>query len=229
MTFANLEFKVKAILLASRKGGKPGTVLGAAAAARVLGAKDQTVREWVRQSPIFLQKAREGGIDIRSVEESVNKIVLDISVRKNNGSPNLKPEHEMELKEWVVNMLGGKEGGGVNRVDYMLVIEQARKLDNLFMSDQLGDANLTKEQQSAFRHRARVWFNRFLHRHHISISKTGRSRAGGNRMSRRFDSAFKIKALEMSREIVVGGRGPNGTRGCQATARELHITPSAIW
>ncbi len=73
MTFANLEFKVKAILLASRKGGKPGTVLGAAAAARVLGAKDQTVREWVRQSPIFLQKAREGGIDIRSVEESVNK------------------------------------------------------------------------------------------------------------------------------------------------------------
>ncbi len=229
MTFANLEFKVKAILLASRKGGKPGTVLGAAAAARVLGAKDQTVREWVRQSPIFLQKAREGGIDIRSVEESVNKIVLDIAVRKNNGSPNLKPEHEMELKEWVVNMLGGNEGGGVNRVDYMLVIEQARKLDNLFMSDQLGDANLTKEQQSAFRHRARVWFNRFLRRHHISISKTGRSRAGGNRMSRRFDSAFKIKALEMSREIVVGGRGPNGTRGCQATARELHITPSAIW
>ncbi len=230
MTFATLEFKVKAILLASREGGKPGIVLGAAAAARALGVKDQTVREWVRQSPIFLQKAKEAGIDVKSVEESINGMVLGVSQRKSNGSPNLSPEHEMELKKWVINMLGGNEGGGRDsRVDFMLVIEQARKLDNHFMSDQLGGERPTKEQASAFRHRARVWFNRFLHRHRISRSKTGRSRAGGNRMSRRFDSAFKIRALEMSRELVVGGRGPNGTRGCQATARELRITPSAIW
>ncbi len=230
MTFATLEFKVKAILLASRKGKNSGTVLGAAAAARALGVKDQTVREWVRQSPIFLQKAREAGIDVESMEESINGMVVDISQRKSNGSPNLKPEHEMELKEWVISMLESNEGGGGrSRVNYMLVIEQARKLDSNFMSDQLGGEHPTKEQQSAFRHRARVWFNRFLHRHHISVSKTGRSRAGGNRMSRRFDSAFKIRALEMSRELVEGGRGPNGTRGCQATARELHITPSAIW
>eukprot|EP01084_Bolivina_argentea_P142313 250031_1 len=223
MSTADATIRLKAILLAQQPAGTVlGKVVGAMAAAKALGLNSQTVRQWIREQPLIRHKAELAGVKVEDV--MVTLPVITESVRS-RGS--LSPELEKQLKLWTVDKINDAESKGC--VDCIEAVKFARTLDPTFMVDHRAEESRDPQLQSAFRTRARGWFNRFLRRHNIKMNRLSHGKGGGNRRQFKYDSSFKLRALDMSREVIEGGRGPKGTRGAEATARELGVTAAAIW
>ncbi len=149
----------------------------------------------------------------------------DVQLRRNaqkNPREQLDAKFCEPMKEWIIEKMN-ESGGNIN---YQSAVDHARTLDPNFLRD-LSNGATCLRSQAAYKRRARDWFNRFCKRKNIDLKR--KDRRGGSRASHKFDAAFKIKAIDMEREVIHGGRGPDGTRGKEATAKSLGISTYAIW
>ncbi len=163
------------------------------------------------------------GVNLSHIEGSLPE-VPDVKLRHTlkNHKNQLDIKFCEPMKEWIIERLKASDG----YIDYQSAVDHARTLDpNFFLS--LPNDVASSRAQAAYKRRAREWFKRFCMWNNIDFKR--KDRRGGSRSSRQFDAAFKIKAIDMGREIVDGGRGPGGTRGKEATAKSLGISTYAIW
>ncbi len=215
------EVRVKAILIAKLPGGRArGGILGAAVAARVLALREDTVRGWVKREDAIMEEAQQMGIDIEVLSEGLPKIYPPPAHLLANS--NLSPAIEEELKDWIVSYL---EVSKTKTIHYSYAVKKARELYPHFMPGPSDVAS--NEERTAYANRARNWFTRFCQRNCIEVLKASK---GGNhgRQAMTFTCDYKLRAIEMVREPVEGGRGPDGTRGKKAVARMLGISTHAI-
>ncbi len=163
------------------------------------------------------------GVNLSYVEGSLSEVPGERVRRTLKNQKNLLDIKFCEpMKEWVIERLKVSNG----YIDYRSAVDHARTLDpNFFLS--LPNDAASSQAKASYKRRAREWFKRFCIWNDIDVKR--RDRRGGSRTSRQFDPAFKIKAIDMEREVVDGGRGPGGTRGKEATARYLGISSYAIW
>ncbi len=181
-------------------------------------------RSWLKREEEILQEAEVAGVNLNQICGSIPE-VPGAQLRRNkpqNHKDHLDVKFCEPMKEWVIERIRASYG----YIDYQSAIDHARTLDpNFFLVLPNGVTPL--RDQTAYKRRAREWFKRFCKQNNIVFKR--KDKRGGSRASRKFDAAFKIKAIDMEREVVDGGRGPGGTRGKEATAKSLGISTYAIW
>ncbi len=181
-------------------------------------------RSWLKREEEILQEAEVAGVSLSEIDRSLRE-VADVQLRRNtlqNHKEQLDVKFCEPMKEWIIEKINASDG----HIDYQSAVDHARTLDPNFLLSLPNDVTSVRAQ-AAYKRRTRDWFNRFCKRKNIDLKR--KDRRGGNRTSRQYDAAFKIKAIDMERETVDGGRGPGGTRGKEATAKSLGISTYAIW
>ncbi len=213
--------RLRAIMIAKMPGGRAkGGILGAAVAARVLALREDTVRGWMKREDAIREEAEVLGIDIEMLAASLPKVYPPPVHMISNS--HLTPIVDEQLKRWILLYL---EESKDKIMHYTYAVNKAREFDPHFMPCPSDSA--TQEEKTAYANRARNWFSRFCNRHRIELAKVSK---GGTHTNRGlvFTNEFKLRAIDMVREQVEGGRGPDGTRGKKAVARMLGISTHAL-
>ncbi len=213
--------RLRAILIAKIPGGRAkGGILGAAVAARVLALREDTVRGWMKREDTIRDEAQALGIDIEMLAASLPKVYPPPVHLVSNS--HLSPIVDEQLKRWILLYL---EESKEKAMHYSYAVNKAREFDPHFMP--YPSDNATQDEKTAFANRARNWFSRFCNRHGIKLAKVSK---GGSQTKRGmfFTNEYKLRAIDMVRERVEGGRGPDGTRGKKAVARMLRISTHAL-
>ncbi len=213
--------RLRAILIAKTPGGRAkGGILGAAVAARVLALREDTVRGWMKREDVIRDEAQALGIDIEVLAASLPKVYPPPVHLVSNS--HLSPIVDEQLKRWILLYLDELKE---KTIHYSYAINKAREFDPHFMPRPCDNA--PQDEKMAFANRARNWFSRFCNRHAIELVKVS-NRGSRSKRGIIFTNGYKLRAIDMVRERVEGGRGPDGTRGKKAVARMLGISTHAL-
>ncbi len=214
--------RLRAILIAKMPGGRAkGGILGAAVAARVLALREDTVRGWLKREDAIRDEAQVLGIDVEVLAASLPKVYPPPVHLVSN--LHLSPTVDEQLKRWILLYL---EESKEKTIHYSYAVKKAREFDPYFMPEPSNNA--TSDEKTAYATRARNWFSRFCNRHGIELAKVSKRKGNHTERGMVFTSEYKLRAIDLVRERVEGGRGPDGTRGKKAVARILGISTHAI-